>query len=191
MKLTDLISAIRETKSELGNLQKEIAKLQHRREDLQVLPPPRAELADAVCGWIDARAEKYPAALAAQLSFFIRKPLLTFGHTAADGQVLASESNPIGGNKARPAIVHASHIGGNMASPDMIENSLLYLMGDVAKKAIRKAIEQDMEYPDLVGPPMPQRLAEIERLDKKIAELKNQEKEIVDAMEAAKTTAVS
>ncbi len=161
-KLTDLLSGVRDAKGEFDLLKKDIERLKRRREDLHALPVPRKELADAYCRWIDERAKIFPGKVAASLSFFVKHPLALAGSVAGE-----FTQSSVGGQKANSFVFATDR-------PDMTgisEAGILYIDLDQAKKRFRHAIEVDMDYPDEVGPPMAERLAEIKRLDAKIMEL--------------------
>ena len=68
----------------------------------------------------------------------------------------------------------------------MTRTAVLYLLGDQIKAGVRKAV-QEMEYPAIVGPTMPKRLAEIDKLTKENEMLEAKVKDL--ELELAQTVA--
>ena len=80
-------------------------------------------------------------------------------------------------------IVQACAHGTVSATPKTIERALFYIIGDQLKEAVRRVV-RDMEYPAIVGPVMPRRLAEIEKLTKENSELQAKVAEIESGLKS-------
>src|SRR5574341_1126161 len=144
MNFGELFSGVRGARAEIKKRRDELELAKRRREDLRTLPVPIKELAEIVSSsWATERASEYPAALAAELSFFIRHPLALL--ESKDGSY--RQSSITSGTVRKPSILLASALPGATVSP---ENALLYLLAPVFKETLRKGIEA-MPYPAIVG----------------------------------------
>lgn len=179
---SDLMSGITGMRTDLGTLRAQRGELQRQREDLRALPVPRSELADVVCRWVDRRGKHYVAGLPLALDYFIRHP----------EELYQDKAGVAGGSELHVPLMSAMTRGGyadrekGLVYDVPIEAGLFYLLGEHVKKSIRQAIEKDMSYPELVGPPRAQRKAKLSELDAGIKKLDEQIEEIESALAAVK-----
>lgn len=153
-------SILAEARDQCKGIRATIAHNKLRIEELKHLPPPRDELADLVINGIDEISCLYPKHLSASLQKFIQNPTNPPNISLKEDQ---------GTPRAVRVLTATEHVAVG-ATPKTIETALFYLLGDLLKAGVRKAV-QEMEYPTIVGPVMPKRLAEIDKLTKATAEL--------------------
>jgi len=140
-----------------------------RIEELRKLPPPREELADLLAARVDRFADLYPQKLAEAVKLVTNNPC----HGKDAGCNYTGGRGKSGGLKILTACEHDYH----EATVYDLEVALFWMLGDQLKAGIRKAV-QEMEYPTIVAPTMPRRLAEIDKLTKENSELQAQIEEI-------------
>ena len=169
-------STLAEARDECKGIRATIANNKLRIEELMNLPPPREELADMVARFIDAAGRIYPQNLSASLQHFVRNPIHNLNATI----------NPDAGTPHALRVLTATDHSTVGATPKTIETALFYLLGDQLKAAVRKAV-QEMEYPAIIGPAMPKRRAEIDKLMKENAVLEAKVREL--ELELAQTVA--
>lgn len=161
-----------------GALRAKLGTLERRLQDLQTMPLPRKEVADMVCAMIDESAGVYLERLSVSLTHVFSNPLqnhvININHDEG----------------SRNALVVCQAIGNNpnLVTPKTLERSLCYLFNEQMKSGVRRAIE-DMPYPDVVGPPMAERLREIEKCDRDIEIVKKQIEELRLEMDAVRSAA--
>jgi hypothetical protein len=153
-------STLAQARDECKGMRATIANNKLRIGELMNLRPPREELADTIATFIDAAGSVYPQHLSASLQHFVRNPI----HNPN------APINPDAGTPHPLRVLTATDHSTVGATPKTIETALFYLMGDQLKAAVRKAV-QEMEYPAIVGPAMPKRRAEIDKLTKENAGL--------------------
>lgn len=173
MNFNDIKKFVSGVKGNLGELREKKAKLEKRAEDLKTLARPRDEVADLVCARIDEIAGLHPARFAHSLQALIHQPL-DQPHPDADDEGTASQIRVL------------TTTGHNMgaATTKTVERALFFLLNDQVKAGVRKAIAE-MPYPDAVGPPMPDRLKEIARVESEIAAIQAQIKTLEEELTAA------
>lgn len=156
-------SNIGELTHQLKKLADEIEKLKRRREDLQTLPLPREELCNQLCVMVDAKAAKYPNSLAKALEGLIHKPFYNFANSRMDLTI---------------------NYGGGGVAGVVPEANRCWYHGEEYKNRLRDAV-MVMDYPDKVGPPLSERKPAIDKLDKEILKLEQQEETLRQQAEAA------
>lgn len=162
-------TSLADARTEWNNLRSTIATNKLRIEELRSLPPPREEVAELLTQRMDDIAGHYPKKLAASLQLIIRNPCS--GKDA--GYKYVGPRSEIGGIK----ILTAGQQDQQEPTVFTLEAALFCLLGDQLKAAVRKTV-QEMEYPAMVGPAMPKRLAEIEKLTKENVGLEVKVKEM-------------
>ncbi|ODT74787.1 MAG: hypothetical protein ABS69_11615 [Nitrosomonadales bacterium SCN 54-20] len=162
-------STLEDARNECQKMRATISKNKLRIEELRMLPLPREELADMVFRHIDEVGSFYPQKLAESLNSHIRtvKPICERKPQIFNCGDILGELR----------IVTATEHANGTPTPGTIETAVLYLLGDQIKAGVRRAIEE-MEYPTIVGPSMPRRLAEIDKLTKENSELQAKVEEI-------------
>jgi hypothetical protein len=134
-------------------LRAQIEEKKQQRDALEVLPLPRDDLATTLCDWVDQEARAFPEHLAAGIQFLIRKPNLELPGRGF-------------------ALLHTGS-GGRSDSAHVPPANLCYLLGDMIKENLRKAVDE-IEYPEEVGPPRSERPALMKKLDSEIQKLEKQ-----------------
>lgn len=160
-------STLADARNECKGMRATIAHNKLRIEELHSLPPPREELADMIAKFIDEASRIYPQKLAESLQHIIRNPTddcKAKFHQCGDGR------------SAIRVLTATEHYNGT-ATPMTVETALFCLLGDQIKTGMRRVV-QEMEYPAIVGPAMPARLAEIDELTKENADLEAKVKEL-------------
>lgn len=151
-----------ELAAELAKFDDDIETAKRRREFLLEAPLPREEFADRVCTALDGQAVDYPERLQLALSNLVRRPFHDFRGSSLN--------------------LVAPHGGATGSLP---QASAAFLFGDILKAKIREAI-MAMPYPEAeAGPPLEDRQAEIERLEKKIERLEAQRADLQRQAEQA------
>ncbi len=113
-----------------------------------------------IAKFIDEASNIYPQKLAESLQHIICNPIDDCKpgfHHCGDGR------------SAIRVLTATEHYNG-IATPMTIETALFCLLGDQIKVSVRRVV-QEMEYPAIVGPVMPKRRAEIDKLTKENAGL--------------------
>lgn len=165
-------TSLADARTECNNLRSTIATNKLRIEELKSLPPPREEVAELLTRRMDEVAGRYPQKLAASVKMIIQNPCQNVGgiREANYGGFCRSE---VGGAR----VLTASLYDHNDPTPYTVEAALFCLLGDQLKASVRKVV-QEMEYPAIVGPAMPKRLAEIDKLTKENVGLEAKLKEM-------------
>jgi cell division protein FtsB len=167
-------STLADARKECNNLRSRIESNRLRIEDLKSLPPPREELADLIAQFVDDAGKLYPQKLAASLQHFIRNP------TECHKPQYRNCGDLHGDLRILTVTEHAN----GTPTHSTVETALLCLLGDQLKASVRKVV-QEMEYPAIVGPAMPKRMSEIDRLTKENVELKAKLQEMEQELSAA------
>lgn len=157
--------AVSDLSAELATLRTEIEAAKRRREDLETLPLAKGCAIRALHAMVDAEAGEYLADLRRMLEPVVRRPLTDFC-----------------GPNLRPDLLAAPPTGNHMVKRP--GRGVLAFMAAEIKEAIARAVES-MEWPEEVGPPPAARRAEIEELDRKIAELEAREQNLLGQADAA------
>lgn len=150
--------------SEATKLRTELEKARREREELAAAPITREELTDALCDWIDRIGESYPRHLVSTVSH-IRD------HAEINPQSLT----------VPPALLTV-HGGGS--SPQVQPAALCFLLADVLKDGMRRAVEA-LPYPTAPGLPRAEKVEKLAALDKQIAKLEADLLELRNDAEAA------
>jgi hypothetical protein len=157
-------------KKSLDSVAAEIKKLQRTVEakraeyaHLVALPPSREEVLEALCSYIDAEARRFPQNLANQVKNRVVD--------AADFQRLRTGRQHVG-------IVTARQHPDIAPTINDVQTSLLYLLADPIKKALAQAVAE-MPWAAETAPPRAERDRQLEKLDREIATLEKQEKELI------------
>lgn len=171
-KIADIVNALRGAKSELSNLRARLKTLEKRREDLQSLPLPKSELVELVNRMIDEAGSAYPERLSRALNEYAREPL-------KERQAVNHDE----GTYSSVRVCTATEWPQIAATPKTVERALCYLLGDLLKAGVYKAIDE-MPYSGIVGPPMPERRKELAKIESEMASVKAQVKEAEEEMRA-------
>ena len=149
-------STLEDALKECKKMQATMEKNKLRIEELKKLHPPREELADVLVARMDRIAARYPQKLAEAVKFVTNDPC----QCKDVGMNYPSNGRgKVGGLKILTACEHDHH----EATVYDLEVALFWILGDQLKAGIRKAV-QEMEYPTIVAPTMPKRMAEINNL---------------------------
>ncbi|SFN69265.1 hypothetical protein SAMN05216386_1649 [Nitrosospira briensis] len=161
-----------EARNECKKMRATIERNKLRIEELHKLPRPKDELIELACSWIDNFGSDYPQLLQIELDKYVKNPMTTPGeyHQGKHMNLNETAINPL-------RIVQPAGPGVLVTTPKTIERALFYIIGDQLKEAVGRVV-RDMEYPAIVGPAMPKRLAEIDKLTKENEGLENKVKEI-------------
>ena len=172
MKMFDLNifrTTAQDLKAKAGALRGQLEKARRRREDLMTMPRPKNEVADILGQLVDREADKYPEELRKSAHRLVTEPL-----RGIEGQELYRVYSPLRAPNAGQSGVH-----------DVSIVALCFLFRDQIKSGLRDAVEK-MEYPTDTGPALADRAAEIQKLNKEIAQLESQEREMFEAIEKAR-----
>ncbi|MBN9132011.1 MAG: hypothetical protein J0H48_01410 [Nitrosospira multiformis] len=164
-----LESALNECKKMRATMEKNKLRI----EELRKLPLPKEELIELVSKWMDDSGSDYPQLLQAELNKFVSNPMDSpqkYSYQNGPARLVENLGTPL---RVLQATVHSNM----QPTTKTIERALFYMLGDQLKAGVRRAI-QEMEYPTIVGPTMPRRLAEIDKLTKENSELQAQIEEI-------------
>jgi hypothetical protein len=165
-------NVLTEARNECKNIRATIVRNKLRIEELRKLPPPKEELIELASKWIDDFGSDYPQLLQAELNKFVANPM--------DNPLKHHQSHHIrfNENAVNPLRIAAATAPGNLlTTTKTVERALFYMIGDQLKEGVRRVV-RDMEYPTIVGPAMPRRLAEIDKLTKENSELQAKVEEI-------------
>lgn len=158
-----LQSTVGELSAKLKSLDQEIEIKKQERENLQTLPLPREEFADALCAKIDAKAAEYPSSLAKAVAGLIYKPFYDFENSRMDLTI---------------------NYGGGAVAGIVPEANRCWFHGAEYKQRLRDAV-MVMPYPEKVGLPKAERHAMIAKLDKEIIKLEQEEDKLRQQAEGA------
>jgi hypothetical protein len=150
--------------SAIKELQKTVESKRAEYERISPLPASREEVLGALCFYVDSEARTFPSHLAAQVKNMGTKP--------EDLQRLRSGARNMG-------IVLARRHAEVLPSISDVQASLLYLVADPIKKAL-SVVVKDMPWPADVAPPRAERDRQLEKLDRQISTLEQQEKELIE-----------
>jgi len=153
--INDLTGALKKT-------QLEIESKKQRREQLQTLPPCKADVLEMMMGYIDKRAAVYPERFLEGIKYYMRKPLEL--SKCDDHGYIA------------PRVIDATDNPDDFANVRGAQENMFFLFGDQIKNGLKKAIDA-VDWPQS-GPPIAERFKEIAELDTAIAELEEKEAEI-------------
>ncbi len=167
-----------EARNECKKMRATIERNKLRIEELHKLPRPKEELIELACSWIDEFGSDYPQLLQTELDKYVKNPMVTPGENHQGKHIRLNENaiNPL-------RIVQPAGFGVLVTTPKTIERALFYIIGDQLKEAVRRVV-RDMEYPTIVGPAMPRRLAEIDKLTKENTELQVKVEEIESGLKS-------
>lgn len=149
-------SSVETLKSSIVALEKELELKRRRREDLRTLPLNKAELVDTFCNRVRKAADKYPTTLLGNFNRFSREldPLTgewrKFGYTGDPFHIL-----------------RIADTGKREENAD-VEQCLMYFFADEICDGIKLAAEKILWEG---GPSRAERVAELDRLDREIAEI--------------------
>ena len=162
--------AIGDVGAQLKKLREERELAMRAREDLQSLPLAREDFQALLESWIDRQGAGFLERLQVGAAYYLRNPM------AALPENVKAPAHPM-------AVLTACRNPQDMATIAGLEANLFYVLAPAIKEGIRRALDE-MDFAD-AGPPRAERLATIEALDAKIIELDSQEKELLEAAEAA------
>lgn len=154
LKIRDSVNSLA---AEVQGIRSDIEQKKQRREDLQTLPIPKAEMVAEIGAWIDAQNDatrEHAQRVVNQLLNRPTKPLQEFN-------IIPLLSNPADGR----------HLVG--------QQHLLLMLGDLIKDQLPAWLDR-IDYPEVVGPPRAERMAELVKLDKEIDKLERQEAELLE-----------
>lgn len=145
-KLAEMLASIR---NEEKRLTAQLDKCLRRREDLHQLPYEKEEFILMIEAMVDRNKFRYPDKLKHKIAGLIQAPLHPI-----DPEM---RFNPL------------------MLFDDIVadHDALLFVFQKEIKAGVRRAIDS-WEWPDKVGPPKAERLKELKKLDKEIADLQTQ-----------------
>lgn len=150
-------------RTQVADIKNRLEKARRRREDLETLPLPRADVAETLCQAVDRAAAAYVPSLRVRADFILRKPKITNEHLGLQ------QFNPLvvgfGDNKITPA-------------------ALCFFFGDMIKEKMRQAVDQ-LDYPS-DGPSRADRERELVELENVIADLEAKEKLVAQEIAALK-----
>jgi septum formation topological specificity factor MinE len=148
----------------IKDLQRTVEAKRAEYERLSSLPASREEVLEALCAYIDVEAKRFPQNLAAQ----VKNRVID----AADFQRLRGGDQHLGIVLARQHAEIAPTIND-------IQTSLLYLLASPIKAALAQAVAE-MPWAEETAPPRAERERQLEKLDREIATLEKQEKELLE-----------
>ena len=148
--LKDFRSKVASLRSSVATLEKQLELARRRREDLKILPPTKAEVVEILCGWVRAEAEKYPTTLRHCLDKLQRDrdPVTGLPRYGCAGIV--------------PDILIFADTGRHHEVTE-IQSTLAFFLKDVLCAGIERAVGE-MSW--RAGPPLAERVAELDRLDR-------------------------
>jgi hypothetical protein len=162
--------AIADAGAQLKKLRQEREDAMRAREDLQSLPLAKADFQALLDAWVDRQGADFVERLQTGAAYYLRNPMAGLPENAK------APAHPM-------AILTAVKNPQDTATVGGLECNLFFVLAPQIKEGIRRALDE-MDFADS-GPPRAERLQTIEALDAKIIELDRQEKELVEAAEAA------
>ena len=162
--------AIGDVGAQLKKLRQEREDAMRAREDLQSLPLNRDDFQALLESWVERQGAGFVERLKVGSAYYLRNPM------AALPESPKAQAHPM-------AVLTACRNPQDMATIAGLEANLFYVLAPAIKEGIRRALDE-MDFAD-AGPPRAERLQTIEALDAKIVELDRQEKELLEAAEAA------
>jgi hypothetical protein len=167
-------SALGGATSELATLRAKLEQLRQRREYLQAAALPREDVMAAIVARVDRLGADYPR----QLKRYVEASAVTATRYEKLGR-LADHVRPL-------HLVAANGATNSAPTTTLSEAALCYVVGDAIKARLLAALaEADLAWPTEVGPPAAQRAAELQTLERQIAELEAEERELVDQLRRA------
>lgn len=160
-------SDIGKLRGQLHETRKELEGARRRREDLLTLPLPPDDVADLLCQLVERSAAQYPMRIRQKYEFLLRKPLMEVGSPGLQ------QFHPL---------LPAEGLNIPMA-PDL-EAAICFMFLPQVKDGIRRAVTA-MGY--VHGPKKSERVAELAKIETRIAELEASEKEMLTELEALRS----
>jgi septum formation topological specificity factor MinE len=148
----------------IKELQKTVEKKRAEYERLASLPAPREEVLEALCAYVDVEAQEFPQNLANQIK-----------NRVINGSDMARLRN---GQQHLGIVLARRHPEVHPTLNDC-QGSLLFLLRDPIKKALSQAVAE-MPWAEETAPPRAERERQLEKLDREIATLEKQEKELLE-----------
>ena len=148
-------------RDEIATVRSKLEAAKRRREDLLAGPLTRADVTALLFSYVDFQADRYPADLQRSIAQLHSERSFKSGETAASraGEFVAGGLlNPSGNGPA-------------------LSRTLMYLLRNEVKTGIAAAVEQIQEWPENTGPPLPERAAELAKLEAEIKALEIRMKE--------------
>jgi hypothetical protein len=168
-------SALGGATSELATLRGKLEQLRQRREYLLAAALPRADVEAAIVARVDRLAADYPRQLSRYLS------------SASIASTKVSKLDRLA-DHVRPLHLAPGGGGATNSAPtaSLAESAMCFFLRDTLKERLLAALaEADLAWPAEVGPPAAQRAAELQTLERQIAELEAEERELVDQLRRA------
>lgn len=162
--------AIGDVGGQLRKLRSERETAMKQREDLESMPLAKADFQALLESWVDRQGAGFVERLQVGAAYYLRNPM------AALPESVKAPAHPM-------AVLTACRNPQDMATVGGLEANLFALLGPSIKQGL-KVVLDEMDFSE-AGPPRAERLATIEALDAKIIELDSQEKELLEAAEAA------
>jgi hypothetical protein len=162
--------AIGDVGAQLKKLRQEREDAMRAREDLQSLPLAKADFQQLLENWVDRQGSGFAERLETGAVFYLRNPM---------ADLPANPKSPM--HPVR--VLTACRSPEDMATPAGLEANLFYVLAPQIKEGIRRALDE-MDFSQ-AGPPRAERVEMIQALDAKIIQLDAQEKELLEAAEAA------
>ena len=156
--------------AQLKKLREERELAMRQREDLQSLPIAKTDFQALLESWVDKQGAGFVERLKTGAAYYLRNPM------AALPENVKAPTHPM-------SVLTACRNPQDMATIAGLESNLFYVLAPAIKEGIRRALDE-MDFAE-AGPPRAERLATIEALDAKIVQLDEQEKELLEAAEAA------
>ncbi|GEM_PF-3046600 len=155
-------SALKSIATEKEKLGSSLEELKRKREDAMLLPLPKKDVLEKLNSYVDTVADKYRADAVAAVTLVAGRPMES------------PDENPGFDRLVRPAGVR----------DELLPNSTLFaLIGATRIKQALADVVNDMEWEQ--GLPLARRQAEIERLDREIAETEGRLRALINEAERA------
>ena len=161
--------AIGDVGAQLKKLREERELAMRAREDLQSLPLDRDDFQALLESWVDRQGAGFAERLKVGSAYYLKNPM------AALPENVKAPTHPM-------AVLTACRNPQDAATVAGLEANLFFVPPAI-KEGIRRALDE-MDFAE-AGPPRAERLRTIEALDAKIIELDRQERELLEAAEAA------
>lgn len=157
--LTAVRSAARTLSEQVRNLRAEIEQLRRQRDEIETAPAARADVKAALRRSVETGAERYSEQLQAHLGALIQKPAMLGDQRRFD---------------AAFSLVGAGARGDGTPTVKVYDGMLSAMVGTLICESLTAAVDA-MPWPGPEGLPLAQRVAELDRLDRRIVELLAQE----------------
>lgn len=180
MPLSDFLKKFRSSaetiKNELAEAERALELARRRREELLILPPTKSEVVKILCDWVHLEAKKYPTTLRSNLNRLLRERSPLTGAPANGHSAYVPDILTIGETGKIPSSAH-------------LQSTLTFFLEDVLCSGIERAVK---DLPDWnAGPAQAERVAELEKVDRTIAELEQKLREMVASVAETATTFAS